>query len=624
MRKGAGGWLAKGMLVLLVGSFAVWGIGSDMLGSSVGSNVIEVGNKTVSFGEFQREYQNRLSQFSQYVGRQLTADQARQFGVAQITIQQLQTGLLEAERSSELKLGLDDDAVLKEIKNGPTFKNEVGQFDRFRFQEILRRNGYSEGEYVEILRGELKRRQLTGSLAISESKAPIVMLNTLFAYAGEKRSADFVELLDSAIKDVPVPTDTDLTKFILENQAPFTAPEYRKAIYLALTPKDFTDQVEVTDAELKEEYEGRLSEFNVAAKRSILQMIFETEDNAKAAAAKITGGTDFATVAKDELQLTQTDIDLGEITKTDLLDELQGPVFDVALDGVTPPVKTVLGWHLVKVSKVSEATQEPLEKVEEQLSNDIALRKASEVMFEKATALQDEFAGGATVAEAGEATGVKIISTEWIDQSGNDAANKATANLPIAPEFLPELFSKATDADIDLTESSSGTYFAVAVVDVKPSAVKDLAEVREAATIAWQADWQHQENKKVADTLNEKLKGGATLASLTSNTVTDVKSTTALPRSGQSQELTSTAIEKLFALKDSEFAIGENVAKNGFILFRVKEIVPADAMAEQETIDRLNQQLKTSIQQDIMSQYIGYLEKEIGVSVKSDLIREYF
>ncbi|MFT6559634.1 SurA N-terminal domain-containing protein, partial [Sneathiella sp.] len=59
MRKGAGGWLAKGLLVLLVASFAVWGIGSDMLGSSVGADVIEVGDQTVTIGEFRREYQNR-------------------------------------------------------------------------------------------------------------------------------------------------------------------------------------------------------------------------------------------------------------------------------------------------------------------------------------------------------------------------------------------------------------------------------------------------------------------------------------------------------------------------------------------------------------------------------------
>ena len=75
-------------------------------------------------------------------------------------------------------------------------------------------------------------------------------------------------------------------------------------------------------------------------------MIFENEDAATVAVTKLSSGADFATVAKDELQLTPADINLGDITKTDLLEELQEPVFSVAVSGVTFPVKTVLGWHL--------------------------------------------------------------------------------------------------------------------------------------------------------------------------------------------------------------------------------------------------------------------------------------
>lgn len=624
MRKGAGGWLAKGLLVLLVGSFAVWGIGGDMLGSSVGSNVIEVGNRTISLGEFQREYQNRLNQFSQYVGRPLTAEQARQFGVAQITVQQLQIGLLEAERAAELNLGVDDAAVLKDIRTGPTFKNEIGQFDRFRFQDVLRRNGYSEGEYINILRGEIKRRQLTSSMIMPGEKAPLVMLDTIFAYAGEKRSAAYVELPDNAIKNAPEPTDEQLNQFIKDNPADFTAPEYRKAIFLALTAADFTDQVDVTAVELQEEYDGRISEFNVPAKRGILQMIYETEEAAKAGASKIIGGAEFAAVALEDLQLTATDIDLGEVTKKDLLDELQAPVFDLALNGVTLPVKTVLGWHLVKITNVTESAQKTLVELSEQLTKDVALRKASDVMFQKATELQDEFAGGATIAEAGESTGVKVTTTDWLDGAGKDTASFTIPSLPIAPEFLPELFSKNQDSEIDLTESASGTYFAVAVEDVQPSALKELAVVKEVAITSWQADWRHQENKKVAETLIGSLKGGAALASLASDTVSDVKTTGNLLRSGQNQQMTPEATEKLFALKRGEYAIHENAAKNGIQIFTVSIVTPADKVAEQENIDRLNQQLTSSIQQDIISQYRGYLEKEIGVSVKENLIREYF
>ncbi|MEH6402426.1 MAG: SurA N-terminal domain-containing protein [Sneathiella sp.] len=624
MRKGAGGWLAKGMLGLLVLSFGAWGIGGDMLGSSVGSNVIEVGNRTVTIGEFQRQYQNRLNQLSQYVGRQLTADQARQFGVAQSTILQLQTSLLESERANQLNLSVDDNIVLTDIRNGPTFKNSAGTFDRFRFQDILRRNGYSEGEYVEILRGEIERRQLTASMILPNDKTPSVLVDTLFAYSAEKRSAEFVEILDANIKDVPSPTDEQLTTYIKDNAATFTSPEYRKAVYLDLTPSSFTDGITVSDEELKQDFEGRGSEFNVAEKRAILQMIFENQDAAKVAVTKLSSGADFATVAKEELQLTPADINLGEITRTDLLDELQEPVFSVAAGGVTFPVKTVLGWHLVKVTGITAGTTKSMAEVKDVLQKDIALRKAAEIMFEKATALQDEFAGGATVQEAAATVGLIVKTTDWVDISSKNESGSVDKNLPAVSEFMPELFAKELDAEIDLTETATGTYFAVTATDIREAALKDLDAVRTEATTGWQNEWRHTENKKVAEGLLEQLKGGKKLDQLASSTVSGVKTTSSLRRDEQNPILAGDANAKLYTLGSNDYSLGSNTTGNGYILFKVSTVTPADKTAEKEIVSRLNEQLAVSIQQDLLVQYQSYLEKEIGVSVKQNLIREYF
>ncbi len=624
MRKGASGWLAKGLLVLLVASFAVWGIGSDMLGSSVGSDVIEVGDQTVTIGEFQREYQNRLNQISQYVGRRITPEQAEQFGVTQSTILNLTRTMLETERVKQLNLGVNDAAVLDEIRNGPAFKNTAGAFDRFRFQETLRQNGYSEAEYVEILRLDLMRRQLVSSFALPENGAPQILVETLFNYAGEKRSARFVALADNAVTNVPTPTDEQLTQFIQDNPTSFTAPEYRKATYLSVTPEDFKDQVDVTEEELSQEYEGRSSEFDTPERRNILQMIFDNEEDAKAAAAKITGGASFTDVAKESLQLTPTDIDLGEIIKTDLFNELQEPVFAIDLNGVTAPVKSSLGWHLVKVSNIAPASTKSLEEVKEQLKNDVALRKAEDVVFEKATALQDEFAGGASVTEAGEATGVQVINSEWIDTTGKNDSGVPVNGLPAAQSFLPELFGKTKGADIDLTETPARTYYAVSVTDIRDAALRNLSDVKEQAITAWKADWQHQENKKKAEALLEKLKGGTSLEEIASDTKTDVKESIASLRGGPVPGLSRDAVSNLFDLKEGDYAVAANDTQTGYVLYSLKEIVPADKAASKETVQNLEQQLVRSVQQDIEQQYQSYLEKEIGVSVKEGLIREYF
>lgn len=620
MRKGAGGWLAKGLLLLLVASFGLWGIGSDMLGSSVGSNVIEVGEQTVSLGEFQREYRNRLNQVSNYLGRQITTEEAKRYGVTQSTITSIQTRLLEKERVRELDLGIPDDAVLNEIKTGEAFRNVAGNFDRLRFETLLRQNGYSEKEYIDILRGEMKRSQLIESITLPSAKAPDFVAEVLFKHYLEKRTASYVEILDSAVAAAPAPSDEELTKFVEDNAAAYTAPEYRQASFIYLTPETFAEGIEVTEDEIKAEYEGRASEFQIPEKRHILQMVFDTEDKALEATAQLSGGAAFAAVANDLLQMTASDIDLGLMTKNELLTELQEAAFNVPVSGVTVPVKTILGWHLIEVSEIEEGHTSSIDEVRDQLTKTIALRGAVDVLYEKSTALQDEFAGGASIQEAANALGLKMDTLIWTDQNGLDEAGTPVANLPAIPEFNISLFAIEQDDDLDLKEASNGTYYALALEDVKASALKDLASVRSDASTAWSANWQHEQNKQKAEDLLAKLKAGDSLSSLGM----DVKTTAPGTRTGAIAGLSTDTVDELFSVKPGEFVYGENDAKNGYVILTPKEVVAADMVKDKKILDQLKTELGNGISQDLNAQYMSYLEKKIGFSVKTNLIEEYF
>jgi len=619
MRKGAGGWLAKGLLLLLVGSFAIWGIGGSMLNSSVGSDVIKVGSQQVSIGEFQREYRNRLGQVSQYLGRQLSADEARQYGITQSTILGIQTRLLEKERAKELSLGISDDFVAREIRYGDLFKDEKGEFDRMRFLNVLNQNRFSEAEYVALLRDEMIRKQLTQSLAIPTS-APNIVVDRLFAYQLEKRSAQYVELLDADAGQAPAPTDEQLTKFIKDNATSFTAPEYRKAKFLFLTPEKFTKDVTVTDKEIQQEYDERISEFQAPEYRSYLQIIFPDEKTAQEAIARLTGGADFATVAKEMKKLSPSDIDVGPVARSTIVDELQEPIFSAQQGEIVGPTNTGLGWHIVQVTKIEPANAQTVDDVRKQLSDDIALRKAADILYNKSAALQDEFAGGASIEEAAATIGLSVEQLDWVDNLGRKEDGKVATNIPPIPEFMGQLFSTTTDADIDLVEVANGNYMAIALTDIKPSVLKSLASVRGQATAAWQANWRHEENKKKADTLLEKLKGGVALSSIAG----DVKVSAPGNRGGAIAGLSREAVSELFKLDKNEFAQSSNAKGDGFILLTLKEVIPADKVKDKEIYDRVKATLTDSYQQDIAQQYQVYLEKKIGVSVKENLIKEYF
>ncbi|MDF2369110.1 SurA N-terminal domain-containing protein [Sneathiella sp.] len=624
MRKGASGWLAKGLLLLLVASFGVWGIGGDMLSSSVGSNVIEVGDTSVSLGEFQRDYQRNLNILSARFNTQLTQEQAQQFGLAQMTVNQIASRALINEKTRSLGLSADDDAVRKMIQSQPSFQNQFQQFDRFMFEQFLARNGYSEGEYIEIVRNDITGNQLFGTLSQGVTKAPSVLVDTFYAYLAEKRTARYIDTLDSSIGFAPAPTDEELEELIDENPDDYSAPEYRKVSYILLTPETLAAGTDISDEDLKAEYEARKSEFDTPETRAVVQMIFKNEDKAAAAYKKITEGTDFAEVAMSDLQLTPADIDLGMMSKTDLLPELQESVFDLQKGGVTEPVKTVLGWHVAKVEDIVPGEERDFDAVKDQLKADILQNRAQELLYAEATKLEDEFAGGAKLQEAAATLDLPVVTTNWIDASGSDKTGNAVTDLPTATGFLSEAFARQVGDDAEVSETADGGYYAVVVDEIETAAVKPLADVKEQVTQDWQANWRHEEARKKAEELLAKLNTGESLETIATDLGLTVQTSTAVLRSGSAEELSPVARDGLFDLEPGAYGVNVNQAGNGTLLYGIADIIPADPATDKDAFTQMSDQIAASMRTGILAEYENYLQKDIGISVKEDLIKEYF
>lgn len=132
LRNAAGTWVAKLLLILLVLSFAVWGI-SGQITSGFGSHVVSVGKTRVSINEFRLAYDRQVSQFSQQFGRQITREQAQAFGIDQMVLSQLVAGAVLDEQAREMRLGLSRDRLAALTAEDPAFRGPDGRFDRNQF-----------------------------------------------------------------------------------------------------------------------------------------------------------------------------------------------------------------------------------------------------------------------------------------------------------------------------------------------------------------------------------------------------------------------------------------------------------------------------------------------------------
>src|SRR5262245_24211850 len=208
IRTASANWLGKAVMgvvmSLLIVSFAIWGIG-DIFRGFGRSSLAKVGHTEIGIEQFRQIYNDRLQQLGRQIGRPISPDQARALGFDRQLLAQLVAETALDERARQLRLGLSDAEIGKKITEDPAFRGFSGQFDRSRFEQMIRAAGYSEPRYVVEQRRASLRRQLADTIS-GEVSAPAAMSDVVNRYQGEQRSIEYVVIDRSKAGDIPAPT----------------------------------------------------------------------------------------------------------------------------------------------------------------------------------------------------------------------------------------------------------------------------------------------------------------------------------------------------------------------------------------------------------------------------------
>ena len=218
LRSAAGTWVAKLLLLLLVVSFAVWGISGSLVTGFGGNSVVTAGGTTVSPIEYRLAYDRQISVMSQQFGTRLTREQAKALGVEEQVLAQLVAGAVLDEQASELGLGLSADKLAQLTMSDPAFQGVNGQFDRQQFEYVLRQIGMRPEEYLEN-RGQVAIRQQIVEAVSDGLKAPDTFLRAVALYRGEDRTAEYIVLPKTLAEPIEEPADAALSEYFESEQA---------------------------------------------------------------------------------------------------------------------------------------------------------------------------------------------------------------------------------------------------------------------------------------------------------------------------------------------------------------------------------------------------------------------
>ncbi|SER44302.1 peptidylprolyl isomerase [Rhizobium sp. NFR03] len=617
LRRGAQTWVVKGLLIVLVASFAVWGVSSS-IAPSASTAVVTVGDIEVSPADFRLAYERQLSQLSRQFGTRLSRDQARAFGVEAQVYSQLVAGATLDQLSRDMNLGLSQDRLATLISQDPAFRAVNGQFDRTVFSSVLRNAGLREVDYITNRSQVAVRSQIVEALS-DGFKAPTVLTEALKTYQNETRSVDYLLLSNANVDPIKAPADDVLAPWFEEHKAEYRALEFRKISYVKLEPTDIANPASVTEDELRADYEKRKATFSTPETRTIEQLTFASRTDADAAAAKLAAGTTFDALVSEQGK-TSADVLLGDFTRERVPDAKLGDVaFAVASDGgITPVVDGAFGPVILRVTNIRPATTRSFDEVKEELRQEVALANASNEI----TAIHDKFEdariSGATLQDAATESNLKAVSIPAVDARGNDAQGERIADLPQPQELLAEVFKAEPGSDTLPINLGRDGYVWFEVEDVMPARDRTLDESREKVVADWTAEQQRAELAKRAADLKARVEKGETLQTIATELGIAVETKTGLRRTAQDAALSPAAVTAAFSGPNGLVTNAPGTDGEGQILLKVTAVENAAG----DALDQDSRQVDAIAQasgDDILDQMVTELQTRYGVSINQQV-----
>jgi peptidyl-prolyl cis-trans isomerase D len=614
LRNAAGTWVAKLLLVILVISFAVWGISGSMLGVIGGNAVVTAGGTTVPAVEYRLAYDRQINVLSQQFGQRLTREQATALGIDNQVLGQLVAGAVLDEQARTLGLGLSKDRLASLTAEDPAFRGPDGKFSRQQFDFVLREIGMRPEDYFNNRAQVAVRQQIVE--AVSDGlEAPDTFLRAVALYRGEDRTAEYVVLPKALVEPVEPPSDEVLTAWFEENKADYAAPEYRKISYVKLEPEDIADESAITDEQVAADYEQNKARYTTPETRTIEQLVFKTPEAAQAALDSLKGGATFEKIVAAEGK-TQADTLLGTLSKDKVADKtVAEAAFKLAENEVSPIVQGAFGPVLLRVTEIKPETVRPLAEVAPEIRKDLALSEANRVLLDVHDAYEDSRAAGESLREAAAKLKLDVVTVEAIDRAGRLPNGSVHGDLPQSRDLLQAVFETEANVENPPVNIGSNGFVFFEVEGITPARDRTLDEVREKVVADWIAEETTKRLAAKAAELEKRLKDGTELDALATELSLEKETKRGLKREADDADFGKEGVAAAFAVAEGGSGVIQAPTGDAQILFKVTEVFEPAGASPESVPEDAQASFSSGLANDLLDQLVARLQTQYEVEV---------
>ena len=604
-------------LVGILASFALQdmqtaGAGSFGFSSSSGS-LVSVGNQGVTERDMSAAMQRRLAEARQ---QNPEADYTSLAGEFANILESLVRNRAMQVFARENDLHISKRLVDAEIAQLPSARGLDGKFSDAAYAAFLQQQRMSDAEVRDVLGGALAARMLLGPAA-ANARIPVGVATPYASMLLEAREAEVsIVPTEAFASGIAAPGDADIQRFYSENRNRYMVPEQRILSIAKMGPEQVA-KISASEQDIAAYYRANQALYAGKSVRTVTQAIAPSEAQARALAqrARATGtlsGTSLGSKTRQELA------DIGG-------DQVAAAAFSAKQGEVVGPIRSDLGWHVLKVDAIRNEAGKPLSSVSGEIAATLTAEKRKEALADLVAKVEDSIADGSSLAEATGATGLAVTRTPAITAGG---VARAQPDYKLPEELAPAIragfeLGEGDDPVVETLPGDAG-YALVGVDSIIAAAPAPLASIRDQVAADWKAKQASDKARAAASAIAARVAKGTPMAEAVAASGAKLPAPQQVARRrielSTSDGRVPPAVGMMFSLAQGRSRMIADPQGRGFVIVKVTKITPGNATLQPGLISRTQSEFQNAAADEYAAQMSNAIKADVGLKRNEEAI----
>jgi len=639
IREHADSWLIKAILWLIIFAFVgtifySWGMGGAS--NSGGGVIATVQGDKIFQGEYDRTFNNLVDFYRQQFKNQFSDEMIKKLDLKNQALEALIQKKLLLQEAEKQNLRVSDTELISHIQGLQVFQSEK-KFSEKSYRNYLQFQRVTPGQFEYNQRENLILTKLEKLFGTS-SKVSQSEIQEAFRNEEEKSKLDYVRFNDDHFEADKVFSDQELNNFFQTNKKQFEIPSQIQVEYVKIVPKIYLAEISPRDEDIEDYYKTKIADFRVKKMyqaRHILSHVKsaeiegdasteekqkQAEEKAKARATELLGkvkaGADFGEVAKkhsDDPGSGTQGGSLGEFPKGTMVSAFESALDKLAIGGISEPVLTPFGYHIIKLESRTEERFKPLDEVREEVIQALKKIKARQKVRRTAKHIYQDAENSADLKLAAEKNLVHTVISEFFSREDH--------NLPEIgnqPQFFNTAFSMGENKVSQPIHTQEAS-FILKLAGNKEAYIPKLKEVRKSVEEALIERVNEEKTLSKFKELEQKLAQEKDLEKIIKGLDLSVKHTPffsmadSIPGIGNIQEVK----QKALAMKVGDTSSAK--VRNRFYLFKRTEKEDAGE-PDKEQAQKIIKRIKQEKSRQTFQEWVDNLKARADIMIDQTLM----